>query len=141
MSMVDKFWRLLGVGEEVEEEIIELPLPIDKKADRRNNLVSLHTAKSVKVIVCEPTTFEEAQAVADHLKNRRQVILNLDHTPGDVSQRMLDFVSGTTYALDGNMQKLGEGIFLFVPSNVEISKDSRLLMRSYSFGRRNAFQE
>ncbi|MGE5415521.1 MAG: cell division protein SepF [Acidobacteriota bacterium] len=130
VGIMENVWKWLGVSDVTEEEIIELPLPDDKKIDRKGNLISLQTAKAIKVMVCEPTGFEEAQAVADNLKNRRQVILNLEQTPPDVSQRIIDFVSGTTYALDGHTQKLGEHIFLFAPSNVEISKDPRMVLRS-----------
>lgn len=130
MGFLDSVWRLLGMGEVTEEEIIELPLADEKKADRRNNLVSLQSTKTIKVMVCEPASFEEAQTIADNIKNRRQVILNLEHTPPEVCQRIIDFISGTTYALDGHTQKLGENIFLFAPNNVEISKDPRLALRS-----------
>lgn len=142
MTLVERFWRWLGVGEVVEEEIIELPLPDERKGLRKNNLVSLQATKAVKVVVCEPTTFDEVQAIADHLKNKRQVIMNLERTEPPISQRILDFVSGTTYALDGHTQKLGENIFLFAPSNVEISRDPRLVLRSpQGYSRSRLFQE
>lgn len=141
MSMVDKVWRWFGVGETVDEEIIELPLPEDRKSSRKNNLVSLDGARTVKVVVCEPTTFEESQAVADNLKSRRQVILNMEHTQPDVSQRIVDFISGVTYALDGSTQKLGDNIILFVPSNVEISHDSRISIRnSYVYAKGGSYR-
>jgi len=141
LGLVDKFWRFFGVETEVEEEYLEMPLePEERKAERRNNLVSIHTAKTIKVVVSEPSSFEEAQAVADNLKNRRQVVINLEHTPPEARQRIIDFISGTTYALDGHTQKLGDHIFLFAPSNVEISKDPRPLVRSsYIFTRPGPF--
>ncbi len=85
------------------------------------SVVSIHTQKQVRVIVVEPVSFEEAQGIAEHLKARKSVILNLERTDGSLSQRIVDFISGTTYALGGNMQKVGNGIFLFVPNNVDIS--------------------
>jgi cell division inhibitor SepF len=84
------------------------------------------------VVVCEPEKFEEVQALADHLKNRRQIILNFESTPPEVSQRIIDFISGSLYSLDGQSQQLGRNIFLFAPSNVEITKDHRTLMRRNS---------
>lgn len=84
-------------------------------------VVSIHTQKQVRVIVVEPVSFEEAQGIAEHLKGRKAVILNLERTDSVLSQRIVDFISGTTYALGGNMQKVGNGIFLFVPNNVDIS--------------------
>ncbi|NLI90753.1 MAG: cell division protein SepF [Peptococcaceae bacterium] len=85
------------------------------------SVVSIHTQKQVRVMVAEPVSFEEAQAIAEHLKARKSVILNLERTDVHLSQRIVDFISGTTYALGGNMQKVGNGIFLFVPNNVDIS--------------------
>jgi len=94
----------------------------DSAAKRRQaSVVSIHTQKQVKVIVVEPVSFEEAQGIAEHLKARKSVILNLERTDINLSQRLVDFISGTTYALGGNMQKVGNGIFLFVPNNVDIS--------------------
>jgi len=85
------------------------------------SVVSIHTQKQVRVIVVEPVSFEEAQGIAEHLKARKSVILNLEKTSESLCQRIVDFISGTTYALGGNMQKVGNGIFLFVPNNVDIS--------------------
>jgi cell division inhibitor SepF len=139
MGFLDKVWRWLGGGDPIEEEIIELPIADHRKMtgqNQRGNLVGLQAPKSIKVVVCEPSTFEEAQGIADNLKNRRQVILNLEHTQGDIARRIIDFVSGVTYALDGQTQQLGEGIILFAPNNVEISKDPRMVLRgSYSYNR------
>lgn len=88
---------------------------------KQTPVVSIHTQKQVRVIVIEPVSFEEAQGIAEHLKLRKSVILNLEKTDINLSQRIVDFISGTTYALGGNMQKVGNGIFLFVPNNVDIS--------------------
>lgn len=130
MSFVDKVWRWLGVVEVDEEETPSLPIMDNRDLNRKANLVSLQGAKTVKVVVSEPTTFEDAQDLADSLKNRRQVVLNLNSTEADIARRIIDFLSGTTYALDGQTQKLGESIFLFAPSNVEISREPRMLLRS-----------
>lgn len=131
MSFMDKMWAWFGVQSEVREEIIELPEPSSTSDSKRTlaNVVSINTNKNFKVVVCEPDNFDEVQVLADHLKNRKQIILNFEHTPPEVSQKIIDFISGTTYALEGNSQQLGNNIFLFTPSNVEISKDHRLLMR------------
>lgn len=131
MGIANNFWKWLGIESDVEEEIIELPAVAGSVQDTKggNNVVSIHTNKNMKVVVCEPQSFEEAQALADHLKSRKQVILNFETTPPEISQRIIDFVSGTVYALDGQSQQLGKNIFLFAPSNIEITRDSRSLMR------------
>lgn len=138
MKIVDSFWKWLGVENEVEEEFLELPAASDQKDSRPGgNIVSIHSNKNMKVVVCEPEKFEEVQAVADHLKNRKQVVLNFERTAPEVSQRIIDFISGTVYSLDGQSQRLGDQIFLFAPSNVEIAKDHRNIMRSHGFGTDN----
>jgi len=141
MGFVDKFWQFFGVETETKEELVELPMELEeRKLDRKGNLVSIHSAKTIKVVVCEPADFDEVKAIADNLKNRRQVVINLERTPPESRQRIIDFVSGTTYALDGHIQKIGDHIFLFAPSNVEISVDTRSMVRSsYIFTRPGPF--
>lgn len=141
MGFVDKFWQFFGVETETREEVLELPAEAEeRKLDRRGNVVSIHAAKTVKVVVCEPSDFDEVKGIADNLKNRKQVVINLERTPVESRQRIIDFISGTTYALDGHIQKIGDNIFLFAPSNVEISVDNRSAVRSsYIFTRPGPF--
>ncbi|GAK00224.1 FtsZ-interacting protein related to cell division [Geomicrobium sp. JCM 19055] len=73
------------------------------------------------MVLIEPRTYEEAQDVADHLKNRRSVILNMQRIQKDQAKRIVDFLSGTVYAIGGDIQKIGGNIFLCTPDNVEIS--------------------
>ncbi len=139
MSFFDKLWRWLGIAEVEEEEVPSLPIVDNREINRKANLVSLQGAKTIKVVVSEPATFEEAQDLADSLKNRRQVVLNLNNTDIEIARRIIDFLSGTTYALDGQTQKLGENIFLFAPSNVEISREPKMIMRSsFTYSKGNA---
>ena len=74
----------------------------------------------MRVVVMEPDNFEEVQLVADHLKERRPVIVNLEEAPVELARRIVDFLSGTVYALDGGLERIGEAIFLLVPSNVAV---------------------
>ncbi|HHV63865.1 MAG TPA: cell division protein SepF [Peptococcaceae bacterium] len=99
----------------------EVPLRGIASKRKPASVVSIHTQKQVRVIVVEPVSFEDAQSIAEHLKARKAVILNLEQTDINISQRLVDFICGATYALGGNMQKVGNGIFLFVPNNVDIS--------------------
>jgi cell division inhibitor SepF len=135
-SKINKLWNWLGLeAEESREEIIEIPEAAeDNMRSGISNVVSIHSNKTMKVVVCEPESFDEVQILADHLKNRKQVIMNFENTPKELSQRILDFVSGTTYALDGNSQQLGQHVFIFTPSNVEISRDARIIMRKHGVG-------
>lgn len=91
---------------------------------RKGQVVNIHAQRQVKVVVAEPKVYDDVQNLADHLKNHRPVIINLEKTDAELSKRVVDFISGTTYALNGLVRKVGNGIFLFTPSNVEI--DSQL---------------
>lgn len=96
---------------------------------RKGQVLSLHAQRQVRVVVAEPKAFEDVQGIADHLKNRRPVIINLEQTDAELARRVVDFISGTTYGLNGNMQKVGNGIFLFVPSNVDIASELKTQAR------------
>ncbi|MDF2635196.1 MAG: Cell division protein sepF [Pelosinus sp.] len=125
MKFMEKVWGSLGLFETVEVEedqknkVEELELGKGKKG---NNLVNLPTAqKQMKVMVVEPFSFDDAQHVADHLKNRKPVVVNFENCDKEVAKRMIDFISGTTYALAGSIQKIGNNIFLCAPNNVDVA--------------------
>ena len=73
-----------------------------------------------KMILLEPRAYSESQQIADHLKNRNSVVVNLKRVTSDQAKRIVDFLSGTIYALGGDLQKIGGGIFLCTPNNVNI---------------------
>lgn len=73
-----------------------------------------------KMILLEPRAYSEAQQIADHLKNRNSVVVNLKRVTSDQAKRIFDFLSGVTYAIGGTMQKIGVGIYLVAPKNVNI---------------------
>ncbi|RNF40670.1 cell division protein SepF [Planococcus salinus] len=85
------------------------------------NLVSLQSAsKSSKVSLVEPRVYSEAQDISEHLKNKRAVVVNLQRIEKDQGIRIIDFLSGTVYALGGDIQRIGTDIFLCVPDTVEV---------------------
>jgi len=90
---------------------------------RKGQVLSIHTQRQVRVVVVEPRVFDEVQSIADHLKSRRPVIINLEKAEPELARRVVDFISGATYALNGSTQKVGNGIFLFVPSNMDIASE------------------
>ncbi len=126
---MEKVWGSLGLIETVEEEqeqqepkqkVEELEVLKGKKSN--NNIVNLPTtSKQMKVMVIEPFSFDDAQQVADHLKNRKPVVVNFENCDKEVAKRMIDFISGTTYALAGSIQKIGNNIFLCAPNNVDVA--------------------
>jgi cell division inhibitor SepF len=86
------------------------------------NVVSLQSVqKSSKVILIEPRVYAEAQDISEHLKNKRAVVVNLQRIERDQGIRIVDFLSGTVYALGGDIQRIGTDIFLCVPDNVEVA--------------------
>jgi cell division inhibitor SepF len=131
-GFVKRIADFMGIIEEEveEEEIKELDETLHDGAKRmiqvqnkKGAVVALHTQKQMKVVVVEPDSFDEVQTIADHLKNRRPTIVNLQELDKEMAKRIVDFVSGTIYALDGNMKKIGDCIFLFTPDNVDIASD------------------
>ena len=73
-----------------------------------------------KMILLEPRAYSEAQQIADHLKRRNTVVVNLKRVTSDQAKRIMDFLSGTIYAIKGNIQKIGSGIFLCTPNNINV---------------------
>ena len=73
-----------------------------------------------KMILLEPRAYSESQQIADHLKKRNTIVVNLKRVTSEQAKRIIDFLSGTLYAIGGNMQKLGPGIFLCTPKNINV---------------------
>ena len=73
-----------------------------------------------KMILLEPRAYSESQQIADHLKKRNTVVVNLKRVTNEQAKRIVDFLSGTLYAIGGNLQKLGPGIFLCTPKNINV---------------------
>lgn len=88
-------------------------------------VLSLHTQKHTKIVVVEPRSFDDVQPIADHLKNHRSVIVDLEEAERELGKRIVDFLSGTCYALGGNIQKIGQCIFLFTPSNIDVMSEQK----------------
>lgn len=131
--MMNKFMSFLGLQEEEEvverervdahdeQEVETSPFEARKPSSKgNNNIVSIHSQKQVRVILNEPRSYEEAQEIADHLRSRRSVVVNLQRVRSDQAVRIVDFLSGTIYALNGGISKLGPNIFLCTPDTVEI---------------------
>ncbi len=89
--------------------------------------------RPTRVSVLEPSSFNDAQALADRFKRQQPVILNLQNVDGDLSRRMVDFCSGLTYALDGNIQTVANRVFLLTPRNVEVSAEERKRIAERAF--------
>jgi len=123
----EKMLLYLGLAEEEEEyqepvkgqDLQEEPVP------RRGKVVGLHASKNQRVIIMKPEDFGEAKAIADHMRHRRTVVVNLEHAGLEEAKRLLDFISGTAYALNCNVIKVSEHIFIFSPDNIELTAEFR----------------
>ncbi|MFZ5639202.1 MAG: cell division protein SepF [Bacillota bacterium] len=129
-KIMDKVLGFMGFEEEeveiMEDEIMDTEdTQQQAKSKKKGTLFNLHSQKNTRVVVCEPKSFDECKAIADNLKSHRAVIINLEDSDMELAKRVVDFISGTTYALNGSMQKVGNGIFLFVPNNMEIAGEAK----------------
>lgn len=125
MSFKNKIKNYFTLDEEYEYEYIEednLPEKITPKP-KNQNVVSLQSVQqpAQKVVLCEPRSYNEAQEIADNIVNKRAVVINLQRVEGHQAKRIVDFLSGTVYAVNGDIQKLGAETFLCTPENVDVS--------------------
>lgn len=95
--------------------------PVAKKA----KVVNIAATTQMKVVVVSIEQFDEAREVADHLRSKKPVVVNLEKLEKEVGRRVVDFISGAVYALGGSIQKVSGGIFLIAPYNVDIMSDVR----------------
>ena len=133
MNLLDELKKLAHPYEDEDDEFEdfeEIPPRHEKtfesrvKAeDRRNKVVNIHATTQLKVVLVKPERFEMASEIADHLKDKRTVVLNLESTNKDVARRLVDFLSGCAFALDGNIQKVAISTYLVTPYNVEVLGD------------------
>ncbi len=116
--IMQRMWTFLGFSEDDEGETAQTD-----GNEHRAPVLSLHAQRQVEIIVLEPGAFDEAQSAADFLKTNRPIVINLRGTQKDLGKRIVDFLSGVTYALDGHMYRVGEEIFLFTPHHVAITAE------------------
>ena len=133
-TIMNKIWGAFGMDaeeneekdyEEVNEEVEEEENKENKLWGRRNNnkVVSLPQTQQIKMVISQPTTFEQAEDICDLLKDKQSVIVNLEYVNKDVARRIIDVVSGAVHALDVHIQKVSNSIFLIAPFNYEITNE------------------
>ncbi|MFZ5974556.1 MAG: cell division protein SepF [Bacillota bacterium] len=105
------------VVEEPVHELQETPVPV---RSRKGKIVNMPSSNTMKMIVFQPMSYEDTQSVIDNLKNRKPVVVNLETLDLDVAQRVLDFMSGAVYAINGTIQKVSRCIFVLAPNNVDV---------------------
>ncbi len=97
---------------------------MDVKPRRSPKVIEHPNSNKSQVVVIEPRMFEESLEIIEHLRSRKSVILNLHMLDTAQSQRVVDFLSGATHALDGHQQRIGDGVFIFTPNNVAIRSEA-----------------
>ena len=140
MGIFDELKRLARPYEDEEDEYEEDFAPVgpakepargdrgkdrDRDADRRGNnkVVNIHTTTQLQVVLVSPTRFENASEIADHLRDKRTVVLNLEQTDKNIARRLIDFLSGVAYANEGTIKKVALSTYIITPYNVEILGD------------------
>ena len=134
-ALMSKVWDLFGMDsaepEEVDEENVydydeDEEYEEDKKLfGRKNKVVAMPQTQgnSIKMVISQPTTFEQSDEICSFLKEKKSVIVNLEYVNKDVARRIVDFISGGVYSLDAHIQKVSNSIFLIAPMNYEITNE------------------
>ena len=139
-ALMDKVWGLFGMDpaepeeyddeeniydyEDDTEEIGDRKLFGKKNRDKVVQMPQQHTqANAIKMVISQPTAFEQSDEICSFLKEKKSIIVNLEYVNKDVARRIIDFISGGVYALDGYIQKVSNSIFLVAPSNYEITNE------------------
>ena len=94
-----------------------------KSEDRHNKVVNIHATTQLKVVLVKPERFENAAEIADHLKDKRTVVINLESTNKDIARRLIDFLSGVAYAGEGKIKKIAANTYIITPYHVDIEGD------------------
>ena len=105
----------LGADDENEEPV--------EGAKKNGKVVNIHATTQLKVVLVKPEHFEDASTIADHLNNKRTVVLNLESTNKDVARRLIDFLSGVAYAGEGKIKKVAANTYIITPYHVELEGD------------------
>lgn len=120
-----------GTGEGAVSTSSKLDTESEFTADgKKNKVVKIHTTAQLKLVVMQPESFDDARDIANHLKSKKPVVMNLEFVEKDIARRIVDFLSGAVYALDGNIQKVSNGIFIITPYNVGIMGDFKDELRN-----------
>ena len=134
-SIMDWVKNTIGYSEEEQEEYsAPEPATIPQRRARnpeesfgtlpkRSRVVNINTTAQLKVVVVQPVTYDDAPEIADHLKQKKPVVINLEKLEKSVANRIFEFLGGVVYALDGSMKKVSAGILLVVPNNMGIMGD------------------
>ena len=134
MSLLDELKKWTHPSEDEDEEYDDFEETPRKESafddrrsarseERHNKVVNIHATTQLKVVLVKPERFENASEIADHLKDKRTVVLNLESTNKDVARRLIDFLSGVAYAGEGKIKKVAANTYIITPYHVDIMGD------------------
>jgi cell division inhibitor SepF len=133
MGLMEKIKELVGVPEEDDDVNEDMEIITKNRStshntsindeSKRNKVVNIHATTQLQVILVKPERFDDASSIADHLNEKRTVVLNLESTNKDVSRRLVDFLSGVAYANNGQIKRVANSTFIITPYNVDIMGD------------------
>jgi len=136
-AVMSKIWDFLGMdnseeAEELDDKVYDYEYEDEEEEQdqeprtifgRKQKVVNMPQVQQVKMVISQPTTFEQSEEICNYLKERKSVIVNLEYVNKDVARRIVDFISGAVHALDGHIQKISNSIFLIAPTNYEIANE------------------
>ena len=139
MGVFDKFRDIMGTGSHEDDgynddelefaassDYSEEPYAADPEPEgpaHKNKVVNISSTMQLKVVLVKPERFDGASAIADHLNNKRTVVLNLESCSKEISRRLVDFLSGVAYANKGQIKRVANSTFIITPYNVDLMSD------------------
>ena len=137
VALVNKFLDALGLANDNDEQEVENEdiYEFDEEKDseeveerglfggRKSKITSMPQVQSVKMVITQPTSFDQSEEICNYLKEKKSIIVNLEYVNKDVARRIIDFLSGAVHALNGHIQKVSNSIFLLAPVNYDIESD------------------
>ena len=135
-AIMNKVWDLFGVDpqndvdDENEYDVEEYDADNEEVEEKRifgvkrnSKVVNMPQVQQIKMVISQPTSFEQSESICDLLKEKKSVIVNLEYVNKDVARRIIDVISGAVHALDGHIQKVSNSIFLIAPYNYDITNE------------------
>lgn len=131
MGFFDKIRDAMGANdEEMDDDELEFmphsssdPAEVEAVQRKNSKIVNINATTQLQVVLVKPERFDDASSIADHLNNKKTVVLNLESTNKEISRRLVDFLSGVAYANKGQIKRVANSTFIITPTNVDILGD------------------
>ena len=139
MSAMNKMLKWIGIAEEDDEEFFDTETDMDEAVEpamplgRKAKVSSISGGAPSRVVVIQYQNFDDAKDAADHLKNKKPVVANLEKLDNDTTRRVVDFLSGAVYGVAGRIQNVSNRIFLITPANVEVTGNYQDNIKGFPF--------